>query len=82
MFQRLRPDSLEIARKYAGWFLSYQAESLFAHLPPDGQQETGSPTRITSQIVSFTSQAGSENQLLEERWVSLASQPPPVELEQ
>ena len=51
--QQLPADSLDLARKYATWFLTYQADSLFAHLPVDGQQQAGSPSEISNQILAF-----------------------------
>ena len=49
--QRLPADSIEIARKYANWFLTYQADSLFAHLPPDAKQQAGSSADMSNQMM-------------------------------
>jgi uncharacterized protein (TIGR00725 family) len=67
--QRLPADSLEIARRYANWFLTYQADSLFAHLPPDARQQVGSSADMSNQMMQFAAQAGTETELVEERWV-------------
>ena len=67
--QRLPADSLDIARRYANWFLSYQAESLFAHLPADDRQRAGSVADMNDQMMRFAAQAGTERELVEERWV-------------
>ena len=67
--QQLPADSIAIARKYATWFLSYQADSLFAHLPPEDRQRLGSVADMNDQMMRFAAQAGTETQLVEERWV-------------
>jgi hypothetical protein len=67
--QRLPADSVEIARKYANWFLTYQADSLFAHLPPDARQQAGSAAEMNDQMLQFAAHAGTETELVEERWV-------------
>jgi len=67
--QQLPADSIAIARKYATWFLTYQADSLFAHLPPDAKQQVGSSADMSNQMMQFAAQAGTETELVEERWV-------------
>ena len=67
--QRLPADSLDIARPFANWFLTYQADSLFAHLPPDAKQQVGSSADMSKQMMQFAAQAGTETELVEERWV-------------
>lgn len=66
---QLPADSIAIARKYATWFLSYQADSLFAHLPPEDRQRLGSVADMNEQMMRFAAQAGTETALVEERWV-------------
>lgn len=67
--QRLPADSIEIARRYATWFLTYQADSLFAHLPAEDRQQAGSVAEMNNQMMQFAARAGTETKLLEERWV-------------
>ena len=67
--QRLPADSIDIARTYATWFLTYQADSLFAHLPPEDRQQAGSVAEMNNQMMQFAARAGTETALLEERWV-------------
>ncbi|MBI1723885.1 MAG: hypothetical protein HYR48_08265 [Gemmatimonadetes bacterium] len=65
----LPADSVEIGRKYVQWFYTNQADSLFAHMPPEGQQHMGSSASIGEGILSFSARAGTEVELVEERWV-------------
>lgn len=51
--RRLPADSIEIARRYATWFLTYQADSLFAHLPAEDRQQAGSVADMNSQMMQF-----------------------------
>ena len=67
--QQLPADSLDIARRYATWFLTNQADSLFAHLPAEAKQQAGSAAEIGNQMMQFAAQAGSETQMVDERWV-------------
>lgn len=62
-------DSLALARKYATWFATSQADSIFNHLPAGAQAQAGSAANITAQFGQVTSQIGNEAQLVEERWV-------------
>lgn len=65
----LPADSLAIARRFAGWFISNQADSLFAALPADGRREMGSSAAIADQLAQIAARAGSELSVVEERWV-------------
>ena len=67
--QPLPADSLDIARKYANWFLTYQADSLIAHFPAEDKPQPGARVEMDQQMTTFATRAGSETQLLEERWV-------------
>lgn len=67
--QPLPADSIAIARKYATWFLSHQADSLVAHLPAADRQQAGSVADMNNQMMQFAARAGTETELLEERWV-------------
>ncbi len=65
----LPSDSIAIARKYATWFATSQADSIFTHLPASTQASVGSASAIADQFGQVTSQLGNEAQLIEERWV-------------
>lgn len=67
--QQLPADSIAIARRYATWFLSHQADSLVAHLPAEERQQAGSVDKMSDQMMQFAARAGTEIELLEERWV-------------
>lgn len=62
-------DSLAIARKYATWFATSQADSIFQHLPASAQASVGSASAMSDQFGQVTAQIGNETQLVEERWV-------------
>lgn len=65
----LPDDSLARARKYATWFATAQADSIFNHLPAEARAQTGSAATLMEQFGQVTSQIGNEAQLIEERWV-------------
>lgn len=65
----LPADSVALARKYATWFATSQADSIFNHLPASTQATVGSAAAIADQFGQVTSQLGNEAQLVEERWV-------------
>ena len=64
---QLPNDSLQIARKYANWLWTNQADSLVAHQVAD----SGAPNaqQIMDRVAQMTARVGTEQQLIEERWV-------------
>ncbi len=65
----LPADSLARARRIAGFFVHQQADSLYAAMPPDMQQGLGGIDGVTERMVRLTSQIGTEESVVEERWV-------------
>jgi hypothetical protein len=65
----LPSDSVAIARKYATWFATAQADSIFNHLPAEAKAQIGSASALMEQFGQVTSHIGNEAQLVEERWV-------------
>lgn len=65
---RLPNDSLAIARKFAGWFLTSQADSLWNALPAADRVNL-TTEQMNEQMAQFAARAGQELEILEERWV-------------
>lgn len=61
-------DSLAYARQLTNWFYGGQADSVFAHLDPEGRQR-GSVTEIQDQLAQITVRAGVETEVVEEKFV-------------
>jgi hypothetical protein len=66
--QKLPNDSLEMARKYAGWIWSNQFDSLIAHSVPEGATPEARQ-RLAEQTPQIAARAGIEQSVVEERWV-------------
>lgn len=64
----LPTDSVEIGRKYVQWFYTGQADSLYAHLPASDRQQL-TPSVLADAMAQLAARAGTEVELVEERWV-------------
>jgi len=67
---QLLPDSLARARKFTLWLYTNQTDSLFAYLDSASQRELKTPKALEETVAQLAVHAGSEEQLLEERWVT------------
>lgn len=67
---QLPPDSLERARKYTGWLYTSQTDSLFAYMDTASQRELKVPAALEGTVAQLATRAGSEEQLIEERWIT------------
>ena len=67
---QLPADSLERARKYIAWLLESRSDSLFAHLDSLSRKQLGSPASIDKMSLDVAARAGTEERVLEERWVT------------
>ena len=67
---QLAPDSLERARKFTLWLYTNQTDSLFAAMDSASQHDLKTPKALESMVADLAMRAGSEEQLLEERWVT------------
>jgi hypothetical protein len=67
---QLAPDSLERARKFTLWLYTNQTDSLFAYMDSASQKELKVPKAFEETVAELATRAGSEEQLLEERWVT------------
>jgi hypothetical protein len=67
---QLAPDSLERARKFTLWLYTDQTDSLFAYMDSASQKELKVPKAFEETVAELATRAGSEEQLLEERWVT------------
>lgn len=68
--RQLAPDSLERARKFTLWLYTNQTDSLFAYMDSASQRELKVPAALEQTVAELATRAGSEEQLLEERWVT------------
>jgi hypothetical protein len=68
--RQLAPDSLERARKFTLWLYTNQTDSLFANMDSAGQKDLKVPKAWEETVAQLATRAGSEEQLLEERWVT------------
>jgi hypothetical protein len=68
--RQLGPDSLERARKFTAWLYTNQTDSLFAYMDTASQRELKVPRALEETVAQLATRAGSEVQLLEERWVT------------
>lgn len=60
-------DYLALGRKYYDWFVSAEADSIFAHLSPAAREGAGGLDGVNQAIVDFLTRAGVEDQLVEEK---------------
>jgi hypothetical protein len=67
---QLAPDSLERARKFTLWLYTNQTDSLFAYMDSASQKDLKVPKGVEEMVANLATRAGSEEQLLEERWVT------------
>ena len=67
---KLPADSLELARKYARWFYTAQTDSLVAHSALGNQTVDQMKAQITGSLGELTSRAGTEVEVLEEKFVT------------
>jgi hypothetical protein len=67
---QLAPDSLERARKFTLWLYTNQTDSLFAYMDSASQKDLKVPKAFEETVAELATRAGSEEQLLEERWVT------------
>src|SRR3954463_425301 len=66
--RQLAPDSLERARKFTGWLYTNQTDSLFAYMDSASQKDMKTPKALEQMVAELATRAGSEEQLIEERW--------------
>lgn len=60
-------EYLALGRKFYDWFISAEAESLLAHMDPDGRQGAGGVTGVNQTVADFLARSGVEQELLEEK---------------
>lgn len=63
-----RPDSLALARKYVAWFYAVEVDSLWAHSAQGFRADIGSADWWRERADQFAIRAGSEIEVLEERF--------------
>ncbi len=63
-----RPDSLALARKYVSWLYDTQVDSLWAHTSADLRENLGSPDWWRQRTDEIVLRAGSETEVIEERF--------------
>lgn len=62
------PEQLfKLGQQFTNWFLNAEAESLYAYLSPESQQEVGSVAEVQRRIGEFMARAGGELSVLEEK---------------
>ena len=66
---KLDYDSLAFGRQMTMWFYASEVDSLWAHTAPEMQQNMGAKEKWNEMIMSFIERAGSESELVEERWM-------------
>lgn len=70
-----RSDSLTLARQFTAWFYTGQFDSLIAHHSPAGRADTTLPARLAQRLAFLTDRAGTEVQVLEEKFVMRNGEP-------
>jgi hypothetical protein len=60
-------EYLTLGRKFYDWFISAEAESLLAHMDPDGRQGAGGVAGVNQAVADFLARSGVEQELLEEK---------------
>ena len=68
--RQLEPDSLDRARKFTAWLYTNQTDSLFAYMDSASRNELKTPRAIEEGVAGLATEAGSEERLIEERWVT------------
>src|SRR3954466_11051656 len=68
--RQLEPDSLDRARKFTAWLYTNQTDSLFAYMDSASRKELKTSRAIEDWVAGLATEAGSEEQLIEERWVT------------
>jgi hypothetical protein len=63
-----RPDSLALARKYVAWFYEARIDSLWAHTSAGMREDLGSPDWWRQRADEIALRAGSEAEVIEERF--------------
>ena len=63
-----RPDSLALGRKYVGWLYETQVDSLWAHTSAEMRENLGSPDWWRQRADEIALRAGSETEVIEERF--------------
>ncbi|HET9012266.1 MAG TPA: hypothetical protein VFN38_10665 [Gemmatimonadaceae bacterium] len=67
---QLPADSLERARRFTTWLYTNQTDSLFANMDTTGQRDMKGPQGWEETVAALAMRAGSEEQLIAERWVT------------
>jgi hypothetical protein len=67
---QLPADSVERARRYAIWLMSARSDSLFANTDSVVKVQLGSASAFDQMSADLAIRAGSEDRLIEERWVN------------
>ena len=70
-----RPDSLLLARKATIWFYTARFDSLIAHHDSAARADSTLSSRYTQQLMFLTERAGTETEVLEEKFVRRNGQP-------
>ena len=67
---QLAADSLELARKFTTWLYTSQADSIAAYMDSASKADPHTPRMVEQWVAQLAMSAGSEQQLIEERWVT------------
>ena len=67
---QLAADSLELARKFTTWLYTSQTDSLVAYMDSASKADPHTPRMVEQSVAQLAMNAGSEQQLIEERWVT------------
>lgn len=67
---QLPPDSLERARRYVTWLFTARSDSLWANVDSIARIQFGSASVMDEVAADLAIRAGSEERLIEERWVN------------
>lgn len=65
----LPADSMEIGARYVGWFLDGEADSLWAHMTPDAQENAESVDGILNAMDQVMTQVGVQADVIETKYV-------------
>ncbi len=72
---RLPADSMELGQKYTKWFLAYEADSLWSRMTPGFKESHGDIDQLVGVMEQVALQAGTEVEVLEERYVTRNGKP-------
>ncbi|MGW8282919.1 MAG: hypothetical protein ACWGON_06435, partial [Gemmatimonadota bacterium] len=72
---RLPADSMELGQKYTKWFLAYEADSLWSRMTPEFKESHGDIDQLVGVMEQVALQAGTEVEVLEERYVTRNGKP-------